>query len=444
MSYELIAISMFVAMVVLLAVTGREIFAVIGTVAVAFALALWGPDKALEIAFHGSYKVINWYSLVSLPMFVYMGYMFAKSGIADDLYQMFYVWMGPVRGGLAIGTVLLQTIIAAINGLSVAGMSIGSTLCMPEMLKRKYNKVLVTGVIMGSSSLGILVPPSVVLVLYAMIARQPVGKLWMAGFLPGFLMAFLFIVYIAVRCWLRPELGPPAPLEERQIPWAQKLALLRSGIIPVLIIFSMTGLFLLGITTMVEASAVGALLTTLIALLKRRLDWPAMLDVLRETLRVSCMFMWIISAALVFSAVYDALGAVKALERIFLGHLSPMAVLAVMQASFLVMGTFLDDTAMLIVVAPLYLPLLVKMGFDPTWYGILYTITCQVAYLTPPFGYNLFLMKAMAPREITLLDIYRSVVPFVAVMVVTLIILMAFPQIALWLPQVYFQGRAMR
>jgi len=437
MSYEMIAILMFLSMLTLL-LTGRHIFAVIGFVAAGFALFLWG-EGSLELAYHGSFKLLNWYALVSLPMFIYMGYMFSKSGIADDLYQMMYVWFGPVKGGLAIGTVVLMAIIAAMNGLSVAGMAIGSTLALPEMLKRDYDKVMVTGTIQAGSSLGIMIPPSVVLVLYAMIARQPVGRLWMAGILPGLLLAGLFILYIYIRCLIQPELGPAAPLEARQIPLKQKLALLSAGVIPLFIIFTMTGLFLMGITSLVECSAVGALTVTIVALAKRRLDWKGMREVLHETLSVSCMFMWVISAALAFSSVFDGLGAVKALENVFLNYnLSPWAVIAVMQVSYLLMGTFLDDTAMLIIVAPLYVPLVIKLGFDPIWYGVLYTITCQVAYLTPPFGYNLFLMRAMAPKEITLADIYRSVVPFVLIMCLGLFIVMLFPQIALWIPDMYF------
>lgn len=440
MSYELIAILMFLSMLSIL-LTGRHIFAVIGAVATGFALFLWG-EGSLELAYHGSFKLLNWYALVTLPMFIYMGYMFSKSGIADDLYRMMYIWMGPVRGGLAIGTIILMAIISAMNGLSVAGMAIGSTLALPEMLKRNYDKVMVTGVIQAGSSLGIMIPPSVVLVLYAMIARQPVGRLWMGGVLPGILLAVLFIVYIFVRCLIQPKLGPAATLEERQIPWTQKFLLLRAGILPVLIIFAMTGLFFMGVTSLVESSAIGALAVTVAAIVKRRLTWRGMMEVLRDTLSVSCMFMWVIVAALAFSSVYDGLGAVKALESLFFRwDLSPLGVIAMMQLSFLMLGTFLDDTAMLIIVAPLYIPLVLKLGFDPIWYGVLYTITCQIAYLTPPFGYNLFLMRAMAPKEISLADIYRSIVPFVLVMCVGLVIVLAFPEIVTWLPDMYFGGK---
>lgn len=441
MSYELIALFMFAAMMALL-LTGQRVFGVIGAVAVIAALPLWGTG-GVEIAFTQSIKLMKWYPLLTLPMFIFMGYMLSESRIADDLYRMFHVWFGPVPGGLAIGTIFLMVVISAMNGLSVAGMAIGATIALPELLRRNYDKVMITGVIQGGSSLGILIPPSVVLVLYGMIARQPVSQLWLAGVFPGLLMAGLFILYIFVRCQLQPHLGPPLPKEERDaITWKERISLLRAGFLPFMIFFLMNGLFLMGYTSLVESSAVGALASMAAAFIKGRLNREVMENVMRKTLGISCMFMWIILAALCFGAVFDGLGAVRAIENFFLGQLGlePWHVLILMQLSFLLMGTFLDDTAMLVIVAPLYVPLVKILGFDLVWYGILYTITCQIAYMTPPFGYNLFLMRAMAPPEIKLRHIYQSVIPFVAVMLLTLVIVMMFPEIALWLPE-QFRGQ---
>ena len=440
MGYELIALTMFASMMLMLA-TGQRVFAAIGAVAAIAALLLWG-DGGGEMAFAAAMKLMKWYPLLTLPMFIYMGFMLSESGVADDLYRMFHVWFGPVRGGLAIGTIGLMVVVSAMNGLSVAGMAIGATIALPELLRRSYDKSMVTGVIQAGSSLGILVPPSVVLVLYGMIARQPVGQLWLAGAVPGLMMAALFILYIAVRCRLQPHLGPVLPERERQLPLNEKMKLLRAGIAPFLEFFAMTGLFLLGYTSLVESSAVGALAATLVAIFKRRMNRRVMEETLRKTLGVSCMFMWIILAALCFGAVFDGLGAVRVIEGFFLDRLGlgPWQVLILMQLSFLLMGAFLDDTAMLVIVAPLYVPLAAALGFDLVWYGVLYTITCQIAYMTPPFGYNLFLMRAMAPPEVTVGDIYRSIVPFVLVMVLALALVMAFPQLALWLPGLRYAG----
>ncbi|MEP0710181.1 MAG: TRAP transporter large permease subunit [Parvibaculum sp.] len=439
MSYELITLLMFSSLMVML-LTGQRVFGAIGFVAAGAALLLWG-DGASEMPFNASFQVLNWYPLLTLPLFIFMGYMMAESGIANDLYRMFHVWMGRVRGGLALGTIFLMVIISAMNGLSVAGMAIGASVALPELLRRGYDKVMVTGVIQAGSSLGILIPPSVVLVLYAMIARQPVLQLWLAGVVPGLIMAALFAIYIYVRCRRNPALGPALPEEElAEITWSEKFRLLRAGIIPFLIFGSMMGLFVTGITSLVESSAVGATGAILAAAVKRRLTVKVIDDTMRQTLAITCMFMFIILAALCFGSVYDGLGAKNAIKILLLDtwDLGPWEILIMMMMSFVVLGMFLDDTAMLVIVAPLYIPLVVSLGFNPIWFGVLYVITCQIAYITPPFGYNLFLMRAMAPPEITLVDIYRSIVPFVGIMILTIVIVMVFPQLTLWLPSYQF------
>ena len=435
MSYELITILMFALMMLMLA-TGQRVFAAIGFVAVLSALLLWGDRGGYDLGFAAAMKLMKWYPLLTLPMFIFMGYVLSESRIADDLYRMFHVWTGGMAGGLAVGTIGLMVLVSAMNGLSVAGMAIGATIALPELLKRNYDKRMVTGVIQAGSSLGILVPPSVVLVLYAMIARQPVGQLWLAGIFPGLMMAGLFVLYITLRCWITPSLGPVLPKAERDVPRAEKLKLLRAGLLPLFIYAVMIVPFVTGSTSLVESSAIGALAAFLAAVVRRRMTRVVFENSVRNTLRITCMFMWIIMAALAFGSVFDGLGAAKSIENLFTGQmgLSPWMVLILMQLSFLVMGTFLDDTAMLVIVAPLYVPLVDALGFNLIWYGILYTITTQIAYMTPPFGYNLFLMRAMAPPEVTLRDIYRSIIPFVGVMIVALAIIMIFPEIALWFP----------
>ncbi len=435
MSYEMIAIFMFASMMLML-MTGQRVFGAIGAVAAVAALALWGTGGS-DIPFSSAMKLMKWYPLLTLPMFIFMGYILSESKIADDLYKMFHVWMGPVSGGLAIGTIGLMVLVSAMNGLSVAGMAIGATIALPELLRRGYDKRMVTGVIQAGSSLGILVPPSVVLVLYAMIARQPVGQLWLAGVFPGLMMAAMFILYIYIRCKINPSLGPVLPLEERQVPMGEKLRLLTAGLLPIGIFMAMMVPFVNGWTSLVESSAIGAMTAFMAAVLKGRMNRKVFEVSVRQTLAISCMFMWIILAALGFGAVFDGLGAVKAISYLFTDRLglNPWVILIMMQLSFLVMGTFLDDTAMLVIVAPLYVPLVGALGFDLIWYGVLYTITTQIAYMTPPFGYNLFLMRAMAPPEITMRDIYGSILPFVLVMLFALGLIIVFPQIALWLPE---------
>ncbi len=437
MSQEHIALFMFASMMLML-FTGQRVFGAIGAIAAIAALALWGTGGQ-DIPFAAAMKLMKWYPLLTLPMFIFMGYVLSESRLADDLYRMFHVWFGNMPGGLAMGTIGLMVLISAMNGLSVAGMAIGATIALPELLRRGYDKLMVTGVVQAGSSLGILVPPSVVLVLYAMIARQPVGQLWLAGVIPGLMMAAMFILYIWFRCRLNPALGPVAD-DLDDVTRAEKLRLLGAGALPLIIFAAMMVPFVNGWTSLVESSAIGAITALVASILKRRMTWAIFHSCTKQTLGISCMFMWIILAALGFGAVFDGLGAVKAIDNLFTEQLglSPWMILILMQLSFILMGTFLDDTAMLVIVAPLYVPLVGTLGFDLIWYGVLYTITTQIAYMTPPFGYNLFLMKAMAPPEIGLRDIYRSIIPFVGVMVIALAIIMAFPQIALWLPQTVY------
>ena len=439
MSYEMIAIMMFSSMMLML-MTGQRVFGVIGGVAAVASLALWGTGGS-DLPFSAAMKLMKWYPLLTLPMFIFMGYVLSESKLADDLYGMFHVWMGPVNGGLAIGTIGLMVLISAMNGLSVAGMAIGATIALPELLRRNYDKRMITGVIQAGSSLGILVPPSVVLVLYAMIARQPVGQLWLAGVIPGLMMAGLFILYIYIRCKLQPQLGPALGDEHRNISTSEKLRLLNAGLLPLGIFAVMMVPFVNGWTSLVESSAIGALAALLTAVFKGRMTKQVFETTIRQTLAITCMFMWIILAAMGFGAIFDGLGAVRAIDDLFTEQLglNPWVILILMQLSFLVMGTFLDDTAMLVIVAPLYVPLVRHLGFDLIWYGVLYTITTQIAYMTPPFGYNLFLMRAMAPPEIGVRDIYVSIVPFVLVMIITLALIIFFPQIALWLPHYIYQ-----
>ena len=364
MSYELIALLMFASMLLLLA-TGQRVFGAIGFVATAFALALWG-EGGFEMPFNASFVLLNWYPLVTLPLFIYMGYMLAESGIADDLYRMFHVWAGPVRGGLAIGTIGLMVVISAMNGLSVAGMAIGATIALPGAAAARLRQGHGDGRHPGGQHARHPGP-----------AERRADPLWHDR-APADRPALdgrrvprpparraCSSPTSRIRCWIQPDLGPPLPLKERQqISWGEKFRLLGAGIIPLLIFFFMTGLFLMGVTSLVESSAIGAAAATITALLRGRLTWQVMEDTIRQTLSVSCMFMWIILAALCFGAVFDGLGAVQAIRFLFLDEwgLGPWEVIILMQLSYLIMGMFLDDTAMLVIVAPLYVPLVIIFG----------------------------------------------------------------------------------
>jgi len=378
---------------------------------------------------------------LALPPFVFMGLILARSGVGDRLFQALYLWMGRIRGGLAMADVGFSCAVAAMSGTNVASTVTSTTISLPAMLKRKYDKILATGTVLAGGGLGFLIPPSVNFIIYGIIARVSIGHLWVAGILPGILLASMYIAYIGIRCRFQPHLGPPIPPEE-QVGWGEKFRALRAGIAPIIIIFMVLGLLFMGVTTLIECSAIGAAGALVAALIHRRLNTQVIREAMHETLSATCLVMWIFSAAVLFSAVYDGLGAIDAIEPVL--RMAPggaLGTIVMMQLSFIFMGMILDDTAMLLIVAPLFIPIVSKLGFSLVWYGVLYVVNIQMAIITPPFGFTLFVMKGVAPKEVTMADIYRSVWPFVAVQAACLGLLIAFPQISLWLPSIVLGGR---
>lgn len=441
MSIELISLVMFLSMLLLL-LTGRQIYAVVGSVGTISALALWGAGAA-RMPFITGYAFMQYYALLAIPPFVFMGVILSKSGVADNLFNAIYLWMGHLRGGLGMGTIIICAIIACVAGGSAAGTVTAGTIALPSMLKRKYDKRLVTGLVNAGGALGFLIPPSAVLILYGIIARVSIGHLWMGALIPGVLLAIMYIIYIGVRCHFQPDLGPAVP-PEVHVSWKEKFYALRFAVPPIALIFLVLGLLMLGVTTIIECAAMAAAGALVCAAINHRLTWKVISEALDESLAVSCMFLWILITALLFSAVYDGLGALHVIERLFtvLG-LHGLQAVFLMQLSFMLMGAVLDDTAMLLIVAPLYIPLIPALGFSLVWFGVLYTINVEMAYLTPPFGYNLFIMKGIVPKDsgITIGDIYRSVIPFVGIQFLCLLVVMFFPSLALWLPGKIFPGQ---
>ena len=443
MSLEVIVVLMFTSMLLLL-LTGRQIFIIVGAVGTISALTLWGVGGH-NMPFISGYAYFKWYVLLALPPFIFMGLVIAKSGVADNLFQLLYLWMGPVRGGLAIADVGLVSLIAMMSGLTICATVVGSTISLPQMLKRKYDKRLATGVVLAGGGLGFLIPPSIIFIIYGMIAHVSIGHLWVAGILPGFLLATMYIIYIAIICRMQPHLGPALPPEER-VSWGEKFRALRFGVLPILLIVVVLGLLFMGVTSLIECAAIGAVGAMVLAAINRRLTWKMLREVADETTKLTSTFIWILVAAILFSAVFDGLGARHVMEHMLMAvGGGRWGIIAMMMASFFLMGMVLDDTAMLLIVAPLYIPLVADLGFSLVWYGVLYVVNCQMAYVTPPFGYNLFILKSILPTVapdsgITTTDLYWSVIPFVVIQGACLAILIAFPQIALWLPSLVFGG----
>jgi tripartite ATP-independent transporter DctM subunit len=402
-------------------------------VATLFIIFLWGTD-ALAVVAVRTYMAMGMFMLVAVPMFIFMGAMLQKAGIADDMYNMMYHWMGALRGGLAAGTVLICTIFAAMVGISGAATVSMGLLALPSMLKRGYNKDIAIGSISAGGALGILIPPSVLMIILALFARLSVGKLFIGGVFPGLLLSGLFITYILIRSFFQKDLAPGVPKNEL-LPWRRKFLLIPSLILPLSLILLVMGSIFMGFATPSEASAIGAFGAIVCTLIKRRLNWSNMIDALFTTMRLSAMVIWIVFAASVFTSLYAVTGAVDLMSDLLLSVPGGRwGALITMQLMFFVLGMFFDPTGIVMLTTPIFFPVVILLGFDPIWFGILFVVNMEMGFLTPPFGFNLFYMKGVVPPGITMGDIYRSIIPFVGLQAIGLIIIMIFPQIALWLP----------
>lgn len=428
---EWLTIILFGSLVLLLLLGLPLVFA-IGGVATLFIIFLWGPH-ALPVLANRTYMAMDMFLLVAVPMFIFMGAMLQRCGIAEDMYELMYHWLGGLRGGLAAGTVLICTMFAAMVGISGAATTSMGLIALPSMLKRGYKKDIAIGCISAGGSLGILIPPSVLMIVLALTSRLSVGEMFIAGILPGLLLSALFVTYILVRCYIQKDLGPAVPPEER-LPRHERLKLMGALVLPVGLILAVMGSMFFGLATPSEASAVGALGAIVSALVKRSFTWESFTSALFITLRLSAMVIWIVFAASAFTALYAVTGAASIVSTLIKGVGDPWMVIITMQLILLVLGCFFDPTGIVLLTAPIFFPIVVSLGFDPMWFAILFVINMEIGYLTPPFGFNLFYMKAVAPPEVSMMDIYRSALPFVGLMLLGLILCMIFPSIITWLP----------
>jgi len=358
--------------------------------------------------------------------------MLEKSGIAKDLYAMMFKWMGPLKGGLAIGTVTICAIFAAMTGVTGAATVTMGLIALPAMLKRKYQRSIALGTIGAAGTLGILIPPSVSMVLIGAIAQISIGKLFMGGFGPGILLALLMIAYVLVRSWIQPDLCPGS---DEKHSFKEKIVLIKTILPPGLLIFVVTGSIILGIATPTEASALGAAATLIMVMLNRKVfSWALFKQVTLATTLISGMVMWIVFGAVSFGSLYTGIGGMELTKNLIVGATENRWVaLAIIYAILFFLGCFLDPTGIIFIVAPVAYPIIRTFEFDPIWFGVVFVILLQVGYITPPFGFNLFYLKATAPPGITLSHIYNSSWPFVAIFMIGVVICTIFPEIVLWL-----------
>ncbi len=431
-------IIMFLALLVLL-VAGLPLAISLGSLGLMLGLLWVGPDCLTMFAYR-CYGIMANLVLIAIPLFVLMASFLERSGIAEVALDGMRNITGPLRGGLVIAVVLTCTLMGAGTGIIATGIVTMGLVAAPSMLRYGYQKELTTGVICAAGTLGILIPPSIMLVFMGSQTGQSVGKLFMAGVGPGLLLSCLYIAYALIRCGINPELGPPVPIEERRaVPVKRRLLLFTKGALPMLVlIFAVIGSIFLGIATPTEAAAVGAFIALLMMVVYGKFSFSTMNDAVKETLKVTSMVMLVLVGATCFTGTFIRIGGGEVVRAFLLALPNKWAILAVMMVIIFVLGMFIDWLGILLLVVPIFMPIATQLGFGPLWFIMVVAVNLQMAFLTPPLGYALFFMKGTAPPEVTMMHIYRGIVPFVALQLLGLIIVILFPPIITWLPSVMF------
>ena len=430
MSIELTTALLFSGLIFLLAMGVPVVFA-LGGISVLITFLLDGTN-GLYIVATTTYRQITDPGLITIPLFLLMGNFLIHSGISDRLFKALNLWLSGIRGGLAIVSVGVCVALAMCGGFGPGILTMG-LIAVPAMLKHHYNKSLALGSVMAGGVLGEIIPPSIIMIIFAYISRISIGKIFFGGAIPGFITASLYLLYITLRCYIQPNLAPRAAEEAT---WKTRLASLKDIILPSLLVVLVLGSIFLGIATPTEAAGVGAFGSFLICIIYGRLSWRVFSDSCLETMKISGMALWILVTATLFGVVYTSAGAQDMVMEIIEGMtVNRWLILAAMQVILLLFGMFMDDYAVLTICAPIFIPIAVFLEFDPIWFSIVFILNMQVAYLTPPFGWALILMKGVAPPEVHTKDIWRSIPPFVLIQLIVLLLTMLFPQLALWLPE---------
>ena len=424
--------------IALLLIMGLPLAFVTGTVAMVLALSLFGPN-ALTLVASRTYTLMSEFVLVAVPMFLLMASIMERSGVARDLFRAMHIWAGGLPGGLAIQTLCVAVLMAAMTGIIGGEIVLLGLIALPQMLRRKYDKHLAIGTICAGGSLGTMIPPSIVLIVYGLTANVSIGDLFLATVFPGLLLAGLYLGYILVRCLINPELGPPASLEERSMPLREKLVLLKGIVLPLLVAAWVLGSIYAGIAAVSEAAGMGVVGAIASAAVRRELNWTMIRESLHQTMATCGMLLWLTFGANGLIGVYNLMGGTRFIQNLMTGlPLEPLGIVVVMMAVLIVLGMFMDWIGVLLLTMPIFVPVVVALGFDPIWFGVIFCMNMQISYMTPPFGPAAFYLKGVAPPEISLHDIFNSLWPFIGLQAVGLAIVVLFPQIALWLPAVVF------
>ena len=433
MSIELITILMFGGMIVLL-LLGLPLAFVTGLIAAVFGMLLFGPKSMLLISSR-IYSFMNEYVLVSVPMFIMMASIMERSGVARDLFNAMRVWAGRLPGGLAIQTMVAATIMGAMTGIIGGEIVLLGLVALPQMLRLGYDRKLAIGTICAGGSLGTMIPPSIVLVIYGLTVNVSIGDLFAANVIPGLMMSGIYMLYIFIRCRIDPSLGPPAPEDERNIPLEQKLALLKGLILPGVVAGSVLGTIYTGIASVTEAAGMGVVGTIFAAAVRRELSWSMLRESLMQTMSACGVLLWVSFGATAMIGVYNLAGGPGFVRNLMTGlGVAPIVVVLIMMAILIVLGCLMDWIGICLLTMPIFVPIIKSFGYDPVWFGVLFCMNMQISYLSPPFGPAAFYLKGVAPPEISLDDIFSALWPFMAMQALALTIVIVFPQLALWLP----------
>jgi len=436
LSPEMVCILMLGGLIVTV-LSGFPLALPIGTVALVVGLLAFGPT-VFALIYQQIFSILHNYVLLALPLFIIMGVTLEYSGIADRMYDALYLILSRLRGGLAIITVLLGTILAACVGVITASVTMLTTLSLSAMVKRGYDHSIAAGAICAGGSLGILIPPSIMLVVYGPMARISVGKLFMAAMFPGLLLSALYCGYIFLRCLLQPKLAPTMTLEERIVPVRYKIRLLLSSLIPpALIILSVLGVIFAGVAPPPEAAAVGCFAALLLTAAYRRLKWSTLISILRRSLIIASMVMFIGACSVAFTGVFLKGGAGKVVEALVLATPGGRwGAFGMVMFIYFILGFFIEWIGIFFIMVPILAPLAPILGFDPLWFGMMICINLQMSFLTPPYAFAIFVLRGVAPADsgVTTAEIIRGVIPYVGLIIVALLLCIAFPQIILWLP----------
>ena len=432
MSIELITLIMFGSLIIGLAL-GLPLAFLLGGIAVVCTYFLWGP-KAITMIVLQTFDWSKNFLVMAIPLFIFMGLLLQRSGVAERLYEMMYRWAGRLRGGLAIGTVGICTIFAAMTGITGAATVTMGIIALPAMLKRNYNRGLAMGSIATGGTLGILIPPSVMFIILGLVTQVSVGKLFAGGIFSGLALSLLIMSYIGIRAFLQPQLAPASP---EKYTWREKISSVTGIIAPLLLILAVLGAIFGGVATPTEAAAVGAFGALICVFAYGRFSWKLLSEVCYSTLRLSCMVIWILIGAACFVSIYTSVGATELIRETIVGlEVNRWLVLIGTMFVVFIMGMFLDPGGIIMLAAPIFYPIVTALGFDPILFGVLFVINLQIGYITPPFGFNLFYLKSVAPPDMTMGEIYINIYPFVAVLIVGMAMVMVFPQLATWLPSI--------